>query len=90
MLARGCELAELPQGLGQAVLRLGVLAELEELAVGVRRIRPLRIRGLGDGLLRKLALLAGQVDRRLGGRLDVGEGHEGERPFGSGIGGTAF
>ena len=84
VLACRAELAELPEGLGKAVLGLGVGPQLEELLVRLGRVGPLRVRSLGDGLLGQLALLAGQVDRRLGGRLDIGEGHEWDRPFGSG------
>ena len=77
VLARRAQLAELPERLGEAVLGLGVGAELEELAVRRRGVGPLGGGGLGDGLLGQLALEAGQVDRALGGRLDIGEGHEG-------------
>ena len=76
VLAGGAELAELPERLGQAVLGLGVRAQLEQLAVRLGGLGPLGGRGLGDRLVGELALLAGQVDGALGLGLDVGEGHE--------------
>ena len=77
VLARGPELAQLPERLGEPVLGLGVRTELEELAVRRRGVGPLGRGGVGDGLVGQLALLAGQVDGALGGGLDVGrEGHE--------------
>ena len=44
VLARGAELALLPERLGEAVLGLGVGAELEQAAVGLGRVGPLRRR----------------------------------------------
>ena len=83
VLARGGELAELPERLRQAVLRLGVRAELEELAVRRGGVGPLRGRGLGDGLVGQLALRAREVDGALVLGLDVGEGHVGGLRFGA-------
>ena len=77
VLARLAEHAELPQRLGEAVLRLGIGAELQQLAIGLCGLIPLRGRRLGDRLLRELALRPRQVDRGLLGGLDIGEGHGG-------------
>ena len=76
VLARVAELAQLPERLGEAVLRLGVGTELEQPAVRRGGLGPLGGRRLGDRLVGELALQAGQVDGALGGGLDVGEGHE--------------
>src|SRR4029453_3898120 len=75
VLPRGPKLTELPQRLREAVLGLGVLAELEQFAVRRRGIGPLGGGRLGDRLVGQLALLAREVDGSLGRRLDVGEGH---------------
>ena len=58
VLARGAELAELPEGLGEAVLGLGVRAQLEEPAVRLGGLGPLGGGGAGDRLLGELALEA--------------------------------
>ena len=92
VLAGGAELAQLPERLGEAVLRLGVGPELEQLAVRLGGLGPLGGGRLGDRLLGQLALQAGQVDGALGVGLDVGEGHEavvlsGRRAGAAGIGG---
>ena len=81
VLARLAELAELPERLRQAVLGLGVRAELEQPPVRLGRIGPLGRRRLGDRLVRQLALQPRLVDgaRCLG--LDVGKGHVGWSPF---------
>ena len=89
VLARVAELTELPERLGQPVLGLRVGPELEQPAVGRRRLGPLGGRRLGDRLVGQLPLLAVQVDGARGGGLDVGEGHEavvlsGRGGFGSG------
>ena len=76
VLARGAELTQLPERLGEPVLRFGVGSELEQPAVGRRGLGPLGGRRLGDRLVGELALLAVQVDGALGGGLDIGEGHE--------------
>ena len=75
VLAGLAEEAELPERLGEAVLRLRVRAELQQLAVRRRGIRPLGGGRLGDGLLGQLTLGTRQVDRTLGLGLDIGEGH---------------
>ena len=77
VLASGAELALLPERLGEAVLRLGVRAQLEQPLVRLGGLGPLGRRRLGDRLVGELALQAGLVDgaRRL--VLEVGEGHEG-------------
>ena len=59
VLARLGQHAQLPERLGEAVLGLGVGAELEQLAVGLGRLGPLGGGGLGDGLLGQLALRSG-------------------------------
>ena len=83
VLAGGAELAELPERLGQAVLRLGVGPELEQPAVRRRGLGPLGGGRLGDRLVGQLALLAGQVDRALR-RWSRRRGRSrGGRPFGA-------
>ncbi len=59
VLARGGELTQLPERLGEAVLGLCVRPELEELAVRGRGIGPLGGGRLGDGLVGQLALRCG-------------------------------
>src|SRR5207248_768487 len=80
VLARGAELALLPEGLGEAILGLRVVAELEELPVRVGGGGPLAGRGLADRLLGELALQPGRGDGAVAG-LDVGEGHGWIRSF---------
>ncbi len=77
MLARGAQLAELPERLRQSILRLRIRSELEQPTVRLRSIGPLGGRRLGDRLVRELALEPRLIDgaRRLG--IDFGEGHEG-------------
>ena len=76
VLPRGAELAELPERLRQAVLRLGVRPELEQPTIRLDGLRPLGRGRLGDRLVSQLALEARLVDgaRWLG--IDFGEGHE--------------
>ena len=83
VLARGAELAELPERLGQAVLRLGVRAELEQPAVRGGGLGPLGGRRLGDRLVGQLPLLAGQVDGALGLWSRRRGRSRGGRPFGA-------
>ncbi len=83
VLARRAQLALLPERLGQAVLRLRVGAELDEAPVGLGGIGPAGRRRVRDGLLGELALQARLAGRRLGGGVDLGEGHGCGRPFGS-------
>jgi hypothetical protein len=56
VLARGAQLAELPERLGEPVLGFRVGTELEQLAVRVGRLGPLAGGGQGRRLLRELAL----------------------------------
>src|SRR5215210_321164 len=83
VLSRCGELAELPERLGEAVFRLGVLTQLEQLAVRVRSVAPLRRGGVGNGLVRELALHPGLVDGAACGGVDFGECHGGRGPFGA-------
>ena len=83
VLAGLAELAQLPERLGQAVLGLGVGAELQDRAVGLGGLGPAGGRGLGDRLLGQLALEPGRVAAALRLGLDLGEGHETGRPFGA-------
>ena len=66
VLARGAELTELPERLGQPVLGLRVGPELEQPAVRRGGLGPLGGRRLGDRLVGQLPLLAVQVDGALG------------------------
>ena len=89
VLARGTQLTQLPERLGQAVLRLGVGPELEQPAVGRPRPRPMGGRRLGDRLVGQLPLLAVQVDGALG-RWSRRRGRSrGGRPFGARRGSVA-
>ena len=97
VLARRAELAELPERLGQAVLRLGVGAELEQLAVRGRRLGPLRRPSPGRSPGRPAgASCAVRLTGLWACGLDVGEGHEavvlsgrGGRPGAGRVGGRA-
>jgi hypothetical protein len=71
VLARLSELAELPQRLGQAVLGLGVGAHLQDLAVGVGRLRPAPVGRVRDRKLDQLALDPNGV--AAGALFDLGE-----------------
>src|SRR5206468_10045268 len=76
VLARGPELAELPERLREAVLRLGVGTQLEQQLVRLGALGPLGRRRLRDRLVDQLSLQADLVD---GGRrlvLEIREGDE--------------
>ena len=75
MLAGRGELTQLPERLRQPVFCLGVLAQLEQLAVRLGRVGPLGRGRLGNRLVGELALQPRLVDGAAGGRIDVGEGH---------------
>ena len=75
VLARAGQLAQLPERLGEAVLGLGVGAELEEAPVGLGRVRPAGGGRVRDRLLGQLPLEARLACGRLGGGVDLGEGH---------------
>src|SRR4029079_523407 len=76
VLPGGPELTELPERLGQAVLRLGIGPQLEQAPFRRGGLSPLGGGRLRDRLVGQLPLLAIEVDRALGGGgLDVGERH---------------
>src|SRR5215213_313292 len=82
MLAGGTQLAELPERLGEPVLRLGIGAELEQALVRLDGLSPLCCGRVSDRLIGELALQSRLVDGTRGLGFDFGEGHEDGRPFG--------
>ena len=72
VLARLPQLPEFPEGLGQAILGLGVGAHLDDLAVGLRGLRPAPVRCVGYRQLRQLALDPNCISA--GALFDLGEG----------------
>ena len=72
VLARLTQLPHLPESLGQPVLRLGVGAHLQDLAVGFRGLGPAPVRRMGYRHLRQLALDPDGV--AAGALFDLGEG----------------
>ena len=81
VLARGAELAELPERLGEPVLGLDVRAHLEDAPVRLGGRGPIGGGRLGDGLLGQLALEADLAGRGRFAGLDFGEGHGGGSSF---------
>ena len=72
VLASLAQFAELPEGLGQTILRLGVGSHLQDLAIGLDGFGPVAARRMSDGLLDKLSLDPDAV--AAGALFDVGEG----------------
>ena len=83
VLARAGEVAQLPEGLGEAVLRLRVRTVFEKLPVHVRGGCPLGVCRLGDRLLGQRPLDPGEAGGALRRLLELGKRHGGLDPFGA-------